>query len=473
LTTAIWWARRDLRLADNQALTAALSRASRVVPVFILDPGLLGAPDVSPSRLAFLFGGLRALDADLRGRGSRLVVRQGDPACELAALAGETGASAIYAEEDPWPYGRRRDGCVAAQLPLRLVGGLTVHPPDAVRKQDGSPYTIFTPFSRAWQSLPPPVSEQLLPVPARMLPPPETAGLPIPAEPLLPVAVPFVPGEAEAQRRLRAFAEGPGAPIGKYDTDRNRMDLAGTSEISPYLRFGMVSARQTVVAARVAAASAGDLAPRSGAETWINELIWREFYMSLLYYFPTVLEEAFRPVLRGLPWQNDRDAFAAWCEGRTGYPTVDAGMRQLTRTGWMHNRARMIAASFLVKDLLIDWRWGERFFMLHLVDGDPAANNGGWQWVAGVGTDAAPFFRVFNPVLQGAKYDPHGDYVRRWIPELARVPARYIHQPWQTPAAAQREAGCVVGRDYPAPIVDHRWARDRALAAYRKCRLPD
>jgi deoxyribodipyrimidine photo-lyase len=473
LSTAIWWARRDLRLADNQALTAALSRTSRVAPVFILDPVLLGAPDVSASRLAFLFGGLRALDADLRARGSRLVVRQGDPARELAALAGETGASAIYAEEDPWPYGRRRDARVAAQLPLRLVGGLTVQPPDAVRKVDGLPYTVFTPFSRAWQSLPPPVSEHLLPVPERMHPLPEVAGLSVPAEPSLPATVPFVPGEAEAQRRLRAFTERLGAPIGKYDADRNRMDLPGTSEISPYLRFGMVSARQAVVAARVASASARDLASHRGAETWINELIWREFYIGILCHFPIVLEEAFRPALRDLPWQNERDAFAAWCEGRTGYPAVDAGMRQLTRTGWMHNRARMIAASFLVKDLLVDWRWGERFFMQHLVDGDPAANNGGWQWTAGVGTDAAPFFRVFNPVLQGAKYDPHGDYVRRWIPELARVPARYIHQPWQMPAAAQREAGCVIGRDYPAPIVDHRWARDRALAAYRKCRLPD
>jgi deoxyribodipyrimidine photo-lyase len=468
VTTAIWWTRRDLRLADNQSLAAAMSQASRVVPVFVLDPVLLGAPDVSAGRLAFLFGGLRALDADLRARGSRLVVRTGDPVVELVALAAETGATLVCAEEDPWPYARRRDACVAEELPLLLTAGLTVHPPGAVHKEDGSPYTVFTPFSRAWHAFPLPASEHLLSAPARLNPPTEAASLPIPAEPSLPAAAPFPTGEAEAQRRLRAFTAGPGAPIVGYGAGRNRLDLAGTSDLSPYLRFGMISARQAVVAAGLAAAAAGDVTARKGAETWLNELIWREFYMSILYHFPEVLEQAFRPALRDLPWENDAAAFAAWCEGRTGYPAVDAGMRQLTGTGSMHNRARMIAASFLVKDLLVDWRWGERFFMQHLMDGDPAANNGGWQWTAGGGTDAAPYFRVFNPVLQGTKYDPHGDYVRRWIPELARVPTRYIHEPWQMPSPVQREAGCVIGRDYPAPVVDHNWARGRALAAYRK-----
>jgi deoxyribodipyrimidine photo-lyase len=208
--------------------------------------------------------------------------------------------------------------------------------------------------------------------------------------------------------------------------------------------------------------------PRKGAETWLNELIWREFYMMVLYHHPDVLEHEFQANLRGIPWHNDEAEFAAWCGGRTGYPVVDAAMRQLVTTGWMHNRARMIVASFLVKDLLVDWRWGERFFMQHLVDGDPAANNGGWQWTSGVGTDAAPYFRVFNPCLQGVKFDPEGVYVRRYVPELVRVPIKYIHEPWKMPPEVQRGSGCLIGQDYPFPIVDHALARERVLAAYKR-----
>jgi deoxyribodipyrimidine photo-lyase len=208
----------------------------------------------------------------------------------------------------------------------------------------------------------------------------------------------------------------------------------------------------------------------NGAQTWLNELIWREFYVSILYHFPYVLDRSFRPNLQDIPWENDATRFAAWCAGRTGYPVVDAAMRQLVKTGWMHNRARMIVASFLVKDLLIDWRWGEHYFMQHLIDGDPAANNGGWQWTAGTGTDAAPYFRIFNPVLQGKRHDPQGVCVRRWVPELASVPDRYIHVPWEMKAETQRASGCVIGRDYPAPIVDHRQARERTLDAYRSAR---
>ena len=244
------------------------------------------------------------------------------------------------------------------------------------------------------------------------------AGQSIPDEPALPSALPFPPGEAEALRRLREFAVGATAPIRGYADDRNRMDLDGTAQLSPYLRFGMVSARRAAIAAldvmEVAFdatafdATAADTPERRGAETWLNELIWRDFYMMVLYHHPDVLEHAFQANLRGISWRNDKAEFAAWCAGRTGYPVVDAAMRQLVTTGWMHNRARMIVASFLVKDLLVDWRWGERFFMQHLVDGDPAANNGGWQWTAGVGTDAAPYFRVFNPTLQGSKFDPEG-----------------------------------------------------------------
>ena len=379
-----------------------------VAPVFVLDPALLEADDVGEKRLAFLFGGLRSLDAALRGRGSRLIVRRGDPLVELTRLTAELGATGIYAEEDPWPYAQRREARITQQLPLHLTGGLTVHPSRAVLKANGEPYTVFTPFSRAWKALPLPSDDDLFFAPDNLPAPADVAGLEIPGAPELSGDVPFPPGEQEAERRLRAFTRGDDAPIYRYGDGRNRMDLHGTSQLSPYLRFGMLSARQAVVAAQQAAEAAPNAESRKGAEVWLNELIWREFYMAILYHYPDVLGEAFRPTLRDIPWSDDEAAYAAWREGRTGYPIVDAAMRQLVRTGWMHNRARMIVASFLVKDLLIDWRWGERFFMQHLVDGDPAANNGGWQWTAGVGTDAAPYFRIFNPIVAGRALRPRG-----------------------------------------------------------------
>jgi deoxyribodipyrimidine photo-lyase len=470
MSTALWWIRRDLRLSDNQALAAALAAAEQVVPVFVLDPALLASPYAGDKRLAFLFDGLRSLDADLRQRGSRLIVRQGEPAAQLARLLGETGANAIFAERDVTPYARRRDEQVAAQLPLHVTGGLTMHPPSAVVKEDGSPYTVYTPFSKRWLALPLPSPADLLPAPRRVATPTDLDSLPIPAEPGLPASVPFPAGEADAQRRLAAFTEGEDAAITRYRDDRNRPDLEGTSLLSPYLRFGMLSARQAVVASRIARLGARTSDACYGTDTWLSELIWREFYVAILYQFPHVRSGSFQRHYDHIPWANDEADFAAWCEGRTGYPIVDAAMRQLVQTGWMHNRSRMIVASFLVKDLLIDWRWGERFFMQHLLDGDPANNNGGWQWTAGVGTDAAPYFRVFNPVVQGQKFDPNGDYVRRWLPELARVPAKFIHSPWTMAPDEQRRAGCVIGSDYPAPIIDHAFARERTLAAYAQAK---
>jgi deoxyribodipyrimidine photo-lyase len=473
MTAAIWWVRRDLRLADNQALASALAHAERVIPVFVLDPVLLDSPNVGDKRVAFLFGGLRRLDADLRARGSRLVVRRGEPLAELGALLEESGGTAIFAEEDFSPYARKRDARVAEALPLHLTTGVTVHPPGAVRKADGEPYTVFTPFSRTWKALPLPSERDLLAAPAALPAVPTVPSLAIPDSPSLSPSVPFPPGEAEAQRRLAGFVGGDAPSIYGYGQARDRLDLAGTSQLSPYLRFGMVSARQAVVSARSAAAAAetGRHAQgRQGAETWLNELIWREFFVHILYHFPRVRRSSFRAQYNHIAWENDAGAFTAWCEGRTGYPVVDAAMRQLLETGWMHNRARMIVASFLVKDLLIDWRWGERFFMQHLVDGDPAANNGGWQWAAGTGTDAAPYFRIFNPILQGKKHDPEGAFVRHWLPELACVPDRALHAPWEMPEEVQREAGCVIGQDYPAPVIDHAWARERTLAAYAQAR---
>jgi deoxyribodipyrimidine photo-lyase len=470
MTTAIWWIRRDLRLADNQALAAVLAHADRLVPVFVLDPALLNSPYVGDKRLAFLFGGLRQLDAGLQARGSRLVVRYGEPLPELTALLGETGATGVFAEEDFSPYAQQRDARVAEALPLHRTEGLTVHPPGVVLKTDGTPYTVFTPFSRACKAVPLPSERALLDPPALLPAVPDLPGLAIPDSPALPSTVPFPSGEAEAQCRLDAFVESADAPIYRYAEGRNRLDREGTSQLSPYLRFGMVSARQAVVSAVNAIEAAPNPEARKGAETWLNELIWREFYVHIHYHFPQVHGSSFRPVYDRIAWENDVDAFAPWCEGRTGYPVVDAAMRQLMESGWMHNRARMIVASFLVKDLLIDWRWGERFFMQHLVDGDPAANNGGWQWTAGTGTDAAPYFRIFNPVLQGKKHDPAGRYVRRWLPELARVPDKFIHEPWKMPLDVQREAGCMIGQDYPAHIIDHAWARERTLSAYRFAR---
>jgi deoxyribodipyrimidine photo-lyase len=470
MTTAIWWIRRDLRLTDNQALNAALDYAEQVIPVFVLDPALLDSPHVGETRVAFLFGGLRQLDADLRARGSWLVVRRGEPLAELRALLSETGANDVFAEEDFTPYALRRDARVAKALPLHLAEGVTVHPPGVVLKANGAPYTVFTPFSRAWKALPLPSERDVLVARASLPPFPDVPGVPIPDSPSLPSAVPFPPGEAEAQRRLDAFVELGDARIYRYSEGRNRLDQDGTSQLSPYLRFGMVSARRAVVRAVAAASAASSAQEREGAETWLNELIWREFFVHILFHFPQVRGSSFRTQYNHIVWENDAGAFDAWREGRTGYPVVDAAMRQLIETGWMHNRARMIVASFLVKDLLIDWRWGEQLFMQHLVDGDPAANNGGWQWTAGTGTDAAPTFRIFNPILQGKRHDPEGTFVRRWLPELAHVPDPYLHSPWKMPDDVQRQVRCVIGQDYPAPVIDHARARERTLAAYAQAR---
>jgi deoxyribodipyrimidine photo-lyase len=288
--------------------------------------------------------------------------------------------------------------------------------------------------------------------------------------PIMPPEVPFPSGELEAQRRLNQFIEGKDTPVYRYGDLRNRMDLEGTSGLSPYLRFGMLSARWVVNAVLGAEELTFDAKSLKGAETWLDELIWREFYIAILYHFPFVHRTAFRPAMRNILWQNNPGDFEAWVGGNTGYPIVDAAMRQLNQTGWLHNRARMIAASFLTKDLLIDWRWGERYFMQYLIDEDPASNNGGWQWTAGTGTDAAPYFRIFNPILQGKKFDPQGRYVRQFVRELVRVPDEYLHKPWEMPIAMQKMTGCIIGRDYPAPIVDHAIARQRALSLYKQTR---
>jgi deoxyribodipyrimidine photo-lyase len=445
--TAIWWLRRDLRLADNLTLARALENGL-VLPVFILDPLLLSG---TPSRRQdFLWMNLEKLDQDLRQLGSYLVVRKGKPVEVLTDLLEETGADRIYAEEDFTPYDRLRSVLVGGCLPLKLVQGqLGVHPLAAM-KSNGEPYTVYTPFKRNWLAVRPELPG--IPVPDEI---PTIPDIPTEQIPSGTIESLFPPGEKAAQDRLEEFlANG----IGQYHETRDRMDLEGTSRLSPYLHFGVLGLR---TALRRAGEQLASLRDPKGAEVWLSELIWREFYIHILYHFPHVRTQNFRPQYDQLLWRNNKEEFDAWKEGRTGYPIVDAAMRQLKSTGWMHNRARMITASFLVKDLLIDWRWGESWFMENLLDADLAANNGGWQWVAGTGTDAAPYFRIFNPVLQSKKYDPKGDYIRRWVPELSDLNERTIHAPW--------EKGVQIA-GYPDPIVDHKQARERTLLAYQSTR---
>lgn len=469
-STAIWWIRRDLRLGNNLALQTALESAREVIPVFILDPTLTGAERTARSRLSFLWEGLKILRGSLREKGADLVVRRGNPREELTALVNQTGARVVHAEEDFSPYARKRDGQIQKEISLRLHPGLMIAHPESIEKNSGGPYQVYSYYMRKWK-------EQLPGLPGKIWLPPERipfpSGIPageIPDGSQILSSFPFPPGESEARNRLQAFVEGDPPPIYRYDQDRDRPDLEGTSTLSPYLHLGMLSIREAVRAAMLAIQDAPDSSGRESAGVWLKELIWREFYLSILYHFPHVLDNNFQPDYDHIPWRNDPREFTAWKNGRTGYPFVDAAMRQLLERQWMHNRSRMIVASFLVKDLLIDWRWGEEWFMKNLMDGDLAANNGGWQWAAGTGTDAAPYFRIFNPISQGKKFDPRGTYIRTYLPECSAVPDRYIHTPWEMPEDLQRERGFVLGEQYPYPIVDHKMARERTLAAYRSSR---
>lgn len=457
MKTVIWWIRRDLRLQDNQVLAQALSHGSNVIPLFIMDQHLLKRE--MPVRKSFLFRALDSLNSDLLQLGSRVILREGDPLIELQKIYEESGAEKIFAEADFSPYAKSRDSKAAAALPCEFVSTLTIHPPSSVRKQDGSPYTVFTPFMNAWKSLPESGSPIQAPNQLPAVAPLNSLNIPFEAPLKL-----FPASESEARTRLEGFLS---SCLYSYNKDRNRMDLSGTSELSPYLRFGLISARTLFYYAREFVNHSENSNDRISAETWLNELIWREFYFSILDNFPFVLNRAFQESFRQIPWQNSIQDLEAWKNGLTGFPVVDAGMRQLRETGWMHNRARMITASFLTKDLLINWQEGEKWFMEKLIDGDPANNNGGWQWSAGTGTDAAPYFRIFNPVLQGNKFDPIGNYVRRWVPELTVVPDKYIHSPWEMPLDLQSRLRFLIGKSYPMPIVNRIEARERTLAAYK------
>jgi deoxyribodipyrimidine photo-lyase len=475
MSTSVWWVRRDLRLTDNTALTAALSASEAVLPIFVLDRRLLQSRYNGEKRTAFLLAGLRALDADLRARGSRLLVRSGDPAQVLTQVCAETQAAAVFAARDYSPFAVRRDAEVAAALgvPLYLHAGIAARPPESIVKDDGKPFVVYAPFSKRWRRAEPLRRSDILPAPQSICTPEQPPGEALPNAPVLPASIPFAAGEAEANRRLAAFVTGEAAPVFAYGKLRNQLGAQVTAQLSPYLRWGILSPRLATLAAYEAIeqasekSGAGAEEARKSTDTWLAELIWRDFCFAILHHFPHVRSGSFRPQHDKLAWRNGEEEFQAWCEGRTGYPIVDAAMRQLAAQGWMHNRSRLISASFLVKDLLIDWRWGERFFMQQLIDGDPAVNNYNWQWVASTGADAAPHFRVFNPVEQGARFDPDGTYVRRWLPELQHVPLKFLQQPWQMSRSEQIKSRCVVGEDYPAPIVDHHTARERVLEAYR------
>lgn len=472
----LWWLRRDLRLADNLVLHQALNDAAAVIPVFILDAKLLNSKKLAPARKQFLFQSLRELDADLKERGSYLVLGRGDAARELVRLAREAQADAVYFHADYTPYARRRDASVAAALaragiPFQTFNDIYLAEPNQALKDDGGAYTVYTRYRARFESvvaIPPRYETQ-----RRLNTPPNIISATLPRFHENPNFARG--GQAAALALAQDFVRRPDG-LESYAGLRNEPAGNATSQLSPHLHFGTISVRELVRMARArngaTLASSGKGRKQGGArsarasvQVWIDELVWREFYNQILYHFPHAARSAWRPAMQNLPWIADEEMFQAWCEGRTGYPIVDAGMRQLKAVGWMHNRARMVTASFLTKDLLISWQRGEEYFLKNLVDGDLASNNGGWQWVAGTGTDAQPFFRIFNPVLQSARFDTAGTYIRRWVPELAKVPTEYIHAPWTMPADMGRAVGA---GEYPKPIVNHALRRDWALAFYRQ-----
>jgi deoxyribodipyrimidine photo-lyase len=473
----IHWFRRDLRLTDNTALNhAVLSSGGEVLPVFILDEGLFRGRDMAPARVQFMLDCLRDLDNSLKQRGSGLIVRRGDSETELLKLAREANASAAYFNRDYTPAARKRDQRVtaslqAAGLKVESFKDLVIFEEDELLTGAGKPYTVFTPYKKAWLARPKPRATEPADQTLRSVPS-GIQGSPLPSAQDLGFNVTqAVPpsGESRALAMLQDFAAS--KRIANYAAQRDIPSEEGTSRLSPHLRFGTVSPRVCLQAAE-AARNALPASQRDGADVWISELIWREFYMQVLYHFPYANHANFKREYDALRWGNgsqarDDELFAAWRAGRTGYPIVDAAMRQLNQSAWMHNRARMIVASFLTKDLLLDWRLGESTFMRMLVDGDPAANNGGWQWAASTGTDAQPYFRVFNPRLQSERFDPQGKYIRRWVPELAHVPNDYIHEPSAMPPLVQQQAGCVIGQDYPAPIVNHAEQKDEILRRFK------
>ncbi|MEP7353560.1 MAG: deoxyribodipyrimidine photo-lyase [Acidobacteriota bacterium] len=459
------WLRQDLRLSDNPSLNAAMERGSPIVPVFIWSPQEEGNRPLGSASRWWLKQSLEQLNAALRKRGSRLVIRSGPVLDTLLTLSKETGANAIFWNRTYEPAAIARDRELKHTLRER---GLTVNSfpgnllfePWTLANSTGQPFRVFTAFWKACLKSPAPASPSSAPdtilAPASW--PNSEQDLDLDSDTKVDWAAglreSWQPGEASALKQLTVFLDHAVVP---YATERDRPDHPGTSLLSPYLHFGELSPRQIWHAA----------VGRPDAAAFLRQLVWREFAHHLLFHYPATPDQPLRSEFLHFPWRLDEASFKAWTRGQTGYPIVDAGMRQLWHTGWMHNRVRMVAASFLVKHLLIPWQEGAAWFWDTLVDADLANNTMGWQWVAGCGADAAPYFRIFNPTLQAERFDPDGAYVRRWVPELANLPNEWIHQPWNAPALVLQGAGVELGMTYPLPVVNHEFARDRALMLWR------
>lgn len=467
----ILWFRRDLRLADNPALNHAAETGRPVIPVFILDEAGDGRPWGAASKW-WLDKSLRALSDSLSERGARLILRRGDSESVLRRLIQQTGADAVFMnrlfEPDAWT----RDADIAHSLrgdgvECRGFNGSLMCTPGKLLNGSGGPYKVFTPFHKTLLATAEAPPHTTGPRDLSGAPPLDSDAIADwalhPTRPDWSSGFDWTPGEAGAVAALTAFTHG---ALKSYSVGRDRPGEPGVSRLSGHLHWGELHPWRVVRAVRAAAESGH--APQPEADKFVAEIGWREFSAHLLHHFPQIPHQSFRPEYEAFPWREDDAGFTAWTRGQTGYPIVDAGMRQLWATGWMHNRVRMIVASFLIKDLLIDWRRGEAWFWDTLVDADLGSNVQNWQWVAGSGADASPFFRIFNPTTQGAKFDASGKYVRRWCPELRRIPDKWIHAPWTAPAEVLRDANVRLGHDYPRPIVDHAEARDRALAALKE-----
>jgi deoxyribodipyrimidine photo-lyase len=471
----IVWFRNDLRLSDHPALTAAANSGQPVLACYIWDPesGEKWTP-ASASRW-WLHQSLEAFAKSLNARGGDVVLRQGRPEELLPELAAEIGATAIYFTRayEPWAIdveNKLKDALSASSVELKRYSGRLLKEPGELKTQSGNPYKVYSPFWRALKSSSKPRRPLTVPKKLKFYDG-DIASDSLDAWRLQPTkpnwakafADNWKPGEKGAQERLKFFIKG---AVADYKETRNRPDVDGTSRLSPHLHFGEISPNQcwhAGVAAMEETSSNG-----ASHETFLKELVWREFSYSLLFHWPDLPHQSFRPEFKAFPWQNDDSKLKAWQKGETGYPIVDAGMRQLWQTGWMHNRVRMICASFLIKHLLIDWRHGEDWFWDTLVDADLANNAASWQWVAGSGADAAPYFRIFNPITQGEKFDPDGDYVRTFVPELKKLDTAFIHAPWTAADDDLDAAGVKLGKTYPRPIVDHKTAREKALAGYER-----
>lgn len=468
MSASIVWFRQDLRLADNPALNAAIRRGLPIVPVYIWAPDEEGAWPPGGATRWWLHHSLTALEADLRQLGSRLILRHGSSRSCLESLMAETGADQIFWNRRYEPHIIERDQAIKQALPCQSLNGSLLFEAGSVLNKAGKPFQVFTPFYKTCLQHEPPAEP--LEVPGKLSSPaswPDSQPIEkLHLLPTLPWADDFPahwqPGEAGAQAHLSRFLDD---DVIDYKQARDFPALSSTSRLSPHLHFGEISPRQIWSIAHNQAAA--DPAPGlvSGVGDYLRQVIWREFAHQLMFHFPHTPTTPLRPEYARFPWLDDPSSLRAWQQGQTGYPIVDAGMRELWHTGWMHNRVRMIVGSFLVKHLLLPWQAGAEWFWDTLVDADLANNTMGWQWIGGCGADAAPYFRIFNPIIQGEKFDADGAYTRRWVPELAKMPEKFLYKPWEATPMELLDAGVTLGKTYPWPIVDHKAGRERALDA--------